>query len=146
MKKRKRLSMAIWSLLIVCTATFISIQLSRPSMQTPPTVNQTVDGITAKMTFPAYPAKRLQPNVLTIELVDEAGSPASGYTLSGSLSMPDMACGTVPFTLQEVSPGHYEGSAMPLMLGVWEASISAKGSAAATAPPLSFSRRLDVDS
>lgn len=71
-----------------------------------------------------YPAIVLGPNHFTIELHDAAGAAIRDAALQVKLDMMGMVCGDYNFELKEISPGVYEGEGVPLMAGLWKATLT----------------------
>jgi len=132
-------------LLLLCAlTTVIALMFKTAEPEIEQTVIATYRETSAEMSFASYPVKKLDRNLFLVKLTDSTGGPASGYTLSASLTMPDMACGEVSFPLVEVAPGSYEGISTPWMVGRWETTVTAVG--AKGEQPLVFTRKLDVKS
>jgi len=131
--------------LLLCVLTTVVALISKTTAaKIEPTVTVTHRDTRAEMSFASYPVKKLGRNLFQVKLTDSTGEPASGYTVSASLTMPDMGCGEVTFSLTEVAPGSYEGISTPWMVGRWETTVTAVG--AANEQALVFTRKLDVKS
>lgn len=74
-----------------------------------------------------YPATVLEENSFRLTLTDASGEPLSGAELAIKLEMIDMVCGDYDFTLTETAPGVYIGEGVPLMAGLWKASLTING-------------------
>ncbi|UVI32595.1 FixH family protein [Paenibacillus spongiae] len=110
---------------VIAIAAAIRTQAGWAAEAPPATILQTVDGLKAEMTLGTYPVKRLQSNDFTVKLSKPDGMPASSYKLHVRLSMSNMVCGVVSFELKEIAPGVYNGDAVPLMAGIWDAAVEA---------------------
>lgn len=74
-----------------------------------------------------YPAIVLQGNTFRLTLTDAGGEPLRGAELAIKLEMIDMECGDYDFRLTETSPGVYTGEGVPLMAGLWKATLTIDG-------------------
>ncbi|MFD0587135.1 hypothetical protein ACFQZE_03880 [Paenibacillus sp. GCM10027627] len=73
-----------------------------------------------------YPALVLQNNTFTVTLFDKHGVPVKGAQMKIRLDMIGMACGHYDFELAETAAGVYVGEGVPLMAGLWKASLNLK--------------------
>lgn len=71
-----------------------------------------------------YPAKVLQDNLFILKLTDLSGAPIQEAKLNIKLDMLQMNCGDFIFNLTETEPGQYEGQGVPLMAGMWKATLT----------------------
>lgn len=74
-----------------------------------------------------YPAIVLEGNTFRLTLTDASGEPLRGAELAIKLEMIDMECGDYDFTLTETDPGVYTGEGVPLMAGLWKATLAING-------------------
>ncbi|RJX40684.1 hypothetical protein D3P09_01310 [Paenibacillus pinisoli] len=74
-----------------------------------------------------YPATVLAGNTFQLKLTDAAGAPVEGAQLDIKLEMIGMVCGDFDFSLGETAPGIYSGEGVPLMPGLWKASLTIIG-------------------
>lgn len=74
-----------------------------------------------------YPATVLANNTFQLKLTDSSGLPLEGAQLDIKLEMIGMICGDYDFSLTETSPGIYTGAGVPLMPGLWKASLTIDG-------------------
>ncbi|RJE86863.1 hypothetical protein D3P07_16895 [Paenibacillus sp. 1011MAR3C5] len=74
-----------------------------------------------------YPATVLANNTFQLILTDAAGNPLEGAQLDIKLEMIGMVCGDFDFSLTETAPGFYSGEGVPLMPGLWKASLIIDG-------------------
>ncbi|GEM_PF-3778636 len=95
---------------------------------------------TADWTIAAYPASVLEENEFVITLARPDGTPIENAGLSVLLEMPGMLCGDYPFRLTETEPGTYVGQGVPLMPGLWKATLRVEPPEGGEA--FSFSRTL----
>jgi len=134
-------------LLLLCALTTVVALMSKTTAaKIEPIVTVTQHDTSAEMSFASYPVKKLDRNRFQVKLTDSTGNPASGYTLSASLTMPDMGCGVISFPLTEVAPGSYEGITTPWMAGRWETTVTAIAAGTDNEQVLVFTRKLDVKS
>ncbi|RCW50303.1 FixH family protein [Paenibacillus prosopidis] len=111
---------AVTALLIVFALTWIQSSEEAP----PPITEHSFEIGHAIWTIRPYPAKVLKNNTFTLELTDSAGTPLQGASLAIKLDMIGMVCGDVVFKMKEASPGHYTGEGIPLMAGMWKATLT----------------------
>ncbi|MCR2805521.1 FixH family protein [Paenibacillus soyae] len=74
-----------------------------------------------------YPAAVLAENTFLLTLKDAGGQPIQNASLAVKLEMIDMVCGDYDFVLTEVAPGVYTGEGIPLMAGLWKATLTIDG-------------------
>lgn len=114
------IAFAVTALLIVLALTWIQSSEEAP----PPTTEHSFVAGHAIWTIRPYPAKVLENNTFTLELTDSAGAPLQGASLTIKLDMIGMVCGDVVFKMKESSPGLYTGEGIPLMAGMWRATLT----------------------
>lgn len=142
MNSRKRLTTASTTALLAAAAVIAVIRAQAGAAEAiPAVVTQTVEGMNAQIKLGTYPAKILQNNAFTVTLTDHAGLPVRDSKLDVVLTMPGMICGDAAFDLKEVAPGVYEGEVIPLMAGMWEATVTAGSTDGST----TFSRKVKAD-
>ncbi|WP_168119047.1 hypothetical protein [Paenibacillus sp. HB172176] len=71
-----------------------------------------------------YPAIVLDDNHFSIAIQDAADAALHATSLQIKLDMIGMLCGDYTFDLVETSPGVYEGDGIPLMAGLWKATLT----------------------
>lgn len=71
-----------------------------------------------------YPAKALHANAFEITLQDSSGNPLRSAALAVNLEMVGMEHGDNAIELKEESPGVYRGEGVPVMAGMWKATLS----------------------
>jgi len=55
-------------------------------------------------------------------LIDElSGTPVTGADFELNITMPDMFCGVFPAAIEEIRPGVYQATVVPVMRGKWQA-------------------------
>lgn len=74
-----------------------------------------------------YPATVLSGNTFTLTLSDEDGKPFEGVEMIVKLEMLGMICGDYHFEMSETAPGVYTGEGVPLMPGLWKATVTIQG-------------------
>ncbi|MFF2888192.1 FixH family protein [Paenibacillus sp. NPDC057967] len=74
-----------------------------------------------------YPATVLASNTFQLKMSDASGNPLQGAQLDIKLEMISMVCGDFDFSLTETAPGLYSGEGVPLMPGLWKASLTIDG-------------------
>ncbi|MBW7473194.1 FixH family protein [Paenibacillus oenotherae] len=142
MNSRKKLTTASTTAVLAAAAVIAVIRAQAGAAEaTPPVVTQTVEGMNAQIKLGTYPAKILQNNAFTVTLTDQDGLPVVDSKLDVVLSMPSMLCGDAAFDLKEVSPGVYEGEMIPIMTGIWEATVTAELDGSST----TFTRKVKAE-
>ncbi|CAM3929465.1 FixH family protein [Paenibacillus alkaliterrae] len=71
-----------------------------------------------------YPAKALHENTFSLHVTNLNGAPFEGADLAIKLDMLGMVCGDVEFQMTEAAPGKYTGEGIPLMPGMWKATLT----------------------
>lgn len=74
-----------------------------------------------------YPAAVLAENTFRLTLTNESGQPLQDADLAIKLEMIDMVCGDYEFNLTEIESGVYTGEGIPLMAGLWRATLTIDG-------------------
>ncbi|REK76618.1 FixH family protein [Paenibacillus paeoniae] len=74
-----------------------------------------------------YPTAVLANNTFQLKLTKASGEPVEGAQLDIKLEMIGMICGDFDFSLIETAPGVYVGEGVPLMPGLWKASLTIDG-------------------
>lgn len=90
----------------------------------PPITEHDFDKGHVEWTIEGYPTKALHNNLFSLMLTDRNGVPLRGATLEIKLDMLNMVCGDYVFSLEEISPGLYTGEGVPLMAGMWKATLT----------------------
>ncbi|UJF34939.1 FixH family protein [Paenibacillus hexagrammi] len=80
-------------------------------------------GYSIEVSLGRAPAQILKNNELQVHISDVQGNPVSHATIHFLLKMPHMFCGTFEGTASQTEPGAYQGNAVPLMEGDWEALV-----------------------
>ncbi|MEK3882266.1 hypothetical protein [Paenibacillus sp. PL2-23] len=124
-------SWTLWLVLAFASAAAIllAMLLMRPqaSAADAAATRHTFEGGQLLWELEAYPAKVLAPNTFRLTLTDTEGEPLRGAALSIKLEMLDMLCGDYHFQLSESLPGVYMGEGIPLMAGLWRATMVMEG-------------------
>ena len=117
----------IFILIVAALVAAISLAWLRKNDEPPPAVtDHDFDSGHAIWSIDGYPAKVLKDNRFVIELTERSGAPLTGAELAVKLEMLDMVCGDYEFTMTEAAPGIYEGDGVPLMAGMWKATMTLK--------------------
>lgn len=114
------IAFAVTALIIVLALTWLQSSEEAP----PPITEHSFEAGHAIWTIHPYPAKALENNTFTLELTDSAGAPLQRASLAIKLDMIGMVCGDVVFKMKEASPGLYTGEGVPLMAGMWKATLT----------------------
>lgn len=91
---------------------------------TPPVTEHEFEHGHAIWLIASYPAKALQSNSFYLDLTDLTGAPLQGANLAVNLEMTGMVCGDYEFKMTEVAAGKYSGEGIPLMAGIWKATLT----------------------
>lgn len=128
------------SLLLVGTV-FFWLQAGEAAAD-PAVTEHSFEGGFASWSIHPYTARVLQNNTFTIALSDSYGKPLTGANLHIKLEMPRMLCGDYSFTLVETEPGTYIGEGVPLMAGLWQATLTIRGSGVSNKAVTAITRTL----
>ncbi|CAM4271308.1 hypothetical protein FHS16_002048 [Paenibacillus endophyticus] len=90
----------------------------------PQTTEHAFDSGTIRWTIEDYPAKVLHDNQFTVEIKDTQGFPVHDANIKVKLDMLSMVCGDYVFEMTEVATGKYGGDGIPLMAGIWKATLT----------------------
>jgi hypothetical protein len=108
------------SLIILIVAVSIYILLISKQKPQEKTILLT-DFFNIQVKTATYPVKVLKENTFIVILHDNMDLPVQNASVSISLFMPHMLCGTYIVKLEQKEPGQYLGQGVPLMVGEWAA-------------------------
>lgn len=110
-------------LLMLIISLFFWLQ-SEQAAADPAITEHRLENGSASWSINPYSAQVLHNNLFTITIIDQSGKPVEGAALHIKLEMLAMLCGDYSFELAEAAPGTYSGIGIPLMAGLWNASLT----------------------
>lgn len=90
----------------------------------PQTTEHAFGSGTMSWTIEDYPAKVLHENRFSVEITDAQGLPVQDAKVTVKLDMISMVCGDYVFEMTEEAAGKYAGDGVPLMAGMWKATLT----------------------
>lgn len=66
-------------------------------------------------------AESMQTTTFELEIDELSGVPVTGADFEVNITMPDMFCGVFPAAIEEIRPGVYQATVVPVMRGKWQA-------------------------
>ncbi|MGO4543991.1 FixH family protein [Paenibacillus sp. 2TAB23] len=90
----------------------------------PQTTEHAFNSGTISWTIAEYPAKVLHENQFTVDIKDIQGFPVHDANITVKLDMLSMVCGDYVFEMTEEASGKYTGDGVPLMAGIWKATLT----------------------
>ncbi|MEK4118783.1 FixH family protein [Paenibacillus sp. FSL W8-0919] len=66
-------------------------------------------------------AVSMQETTFELQIDELSGIPVTGADFDLNITMPDMFCGVFPASIEEIQPGVYHATVVPVMRGKWQA-------------------------
>ncbi|ANY71185.1 FixH family protein [Paenibacillus ihbetae] len=66
-------------------------------------------------------AASMQETTFELQIDELSGIPVTGADFELNITMPDMLCGVFPASIEEIRPGVYHATVVPVMRGKWQA-------------------------